>query len=94
MAPSQLPQVAPRTISATAMLVGSATVSGYPTAYTVAWEPGNGVTDDEPQPYFGIFAQDSSGRFKKNLTVNYGIRYDFDTGNSHIKTLPGLNRIQ
>jgi Carboxypeptidase regulatory-like domain len=76
----------------TAQLVGNANASGYPTAYSIAWEPGNGLTDDEVQPYFALFVQDS-WKLKSTLTLNMGMRYDYDFGNGLIKTLPDLNKI-
>ncbi|HEX4037596.1 MAG TPA: carboxypeptidase regulatory-like domain-containing protein [Acidobacteriaceae bacterium] len=69
-----------------------ATTSTYPLSYSVNWEPDNSLTNDSLSPFFGMFAQDS-WKVNGSLTLNYGMRYDYDFTNSLVATLPSLNPI-
>jgi hypothetical protein len=64
----------------------------YPIGYTVNWEPNSNLTFDAASPYFGMFVQDS-WKINHALTLNAGLRYDYDFTNSGIQTLPELNPI-
>ena len=59
--------------------------TGHPTAFTFAVGPGQVTSKDN---IYGLYIQDT-WKLRHNLTVNYGVRYDFEAGAFKGGKIPG-----
>ena len=61
--------------------------SGLPTTFTIGFGPAQVVAADT---IYGLYVQDT-WQIRRNVTLNYGLRYDFENGAFKGGTLPNAN---